>query len=71
MGLKQIFEQIQVRKMALFKYFAIKDKLLNPNGPLSGSIPSSSIAAANAQVRKIVDDIQRINQDCSRSDLAT
>ena len=49
--------------MTLYKYFAIKDKLPSPNGPLSLSVPSSSIAAANAEVRKIVDDIQRKNPD--------
>ena len=49
--------------MTLYKYFAIKDKLPSPNGPLSVSVPSSSIAAANAEVRKIVDNIQRKNPD--------
>ena len=47
--------------MTLYKYFAIKDKLPSPNGPLSVSVPSSSVAAANAEVRKIIDDIQRKN----------
>ena len=60
--------------MVLFKYFAIKDKLPSPNGSLSASIPSLSIAAANAQVRKIVNDSYSENKSrpcCSRSDLAT
>ena len=37
-------------ELAFFKYFATKDKLPSLNGPLSASIPSSSITAANAQV---------------------
>ena len=41
-----------MQELAFFKYFATKDKLpsSNINGPLSASIPSSSIAAANVQV---------------------
>ena len=46
-------KRIQVREMALFKYFAIKDKLPNPNGSLSAPIPSLSIAAAIAQSGKL------------------
>ena len=49
--------------MTLYKYFTIKDKLPSPTGPLSGAIPSSSIASANAKVRKLINDIQRKNSD--------
>ena len=45
-------------EMALFCYFEKKpkvDKLPNPGGPLSLSIPSSSISAANSKVGPLVD----------------
>ena len=51
--------------MTLYKYFALKDslkdKLPSPNGPLSVCVLSSSIAAANAEVRKIIDDQRKAN----------
>ena len=51
--------------MTLYKYFALKDslkdKLPSPNGLLSVCVPSSSIAAANAEVRKIIDDQRKAN----------
>ena len=38
--------------MALFRYFEKKkDNLPNPNGPLAKAMPSTSIAAANSEVR--------------------
>ena len=46
-----------------YQYFAIKDKLRSPNNPLSVSVPSLSIAAANAEIRKIMDNIHRKNPD--------
>ena len=45
--------------MALFKYFSLvsaTDKLPDPKGSLSSEIPSSAIASANVEVRKVIDD---------------
>ena len=53
----------KLREMTLYKYFTIKDKLPSLTGPLSGAIPSCSIASVNAEVRKIINDIQRKNSD--------
>ena len=39
--------------MALYKYFTTtKDKLPDPRGPLSKTIPATYIASANVEVRK-------------------
>ena len=41
--------------MALFQYFKReKNNLPNPHGPLSQSVPSTSIAAANSEVRSVI-----------------
>ena len=47
--------------MALFKYFSPvsatdKPELPDPKGSLSSEIPSSAIASANVEVRKVIDD---------------
>jgi hypothetical protein len=44
--------------MALFRYFEKKcnDKLPDPNGPPSLSVPSSSISAANSKVGPLLDE---------------
>ena len=43
--------------MALYKYFApAKPSLPKPNGPLSAVVPSSSIAAANKEVTKVLEE---------------
>ena len=47
--------------MALLKYYKLKEKLPKPDGPLSQSIPSSSILAANEEVSKV-------GRECSGDD---
>ena len=42
-------------KMALLKYFKKNSVLPDPNGPLSRSLPSSSISAANKAVKPLLD----------------
>ena len=43
--------------MALYKYFApAKPSLPKPDGPLSAVVPSSSIAAANKEVTKVLEE---------------
>ena len=48
--------------MALFKYFSptvcnyCKDQLPDPKGFLSSKLPSSAIASANVEVKKVLDD---------------
>ena len=39
--------------MALLKYHKLKEKLPKPDGPLSQSIPLSSILAVNKEVSKV------------------
>lgn len=51
--------------MALFKYYKLKEKLPKPDGPLSQSVPSSSILAANEEVSKISSKMER---ECSGDD---
>ena len=42
--------------MSLLKYFQLANPTLpKPNGPLSTSVPSSSIAAANREVKQLLD----------------
>ena len=45
--------------MALFRYFdkAKKDNLPDPRGPLVRTVPSSSIAAANSEVRAVLESL--------------
>ena len=45
--------------MSLLKYFERESILLHPNGPLSQSVPSSSIAAANKAVEGILSRVWR------------
>ena len=40
--------------MSLLKYFKPKDGLPDPKGPLSQSLPSRVIAAANSEVAKAI-----------------
>ena len=40
--------------MSLLKYFKPKDGLPDPKGPLSQSLPSRAIAAANSEVAKAI-----------------
>ena len=41
--------------MALWKYLKVnKDRLPNPNGSLSGTIPSRAIAQANWEVQQLL-----------------
>ena len=40
--------------MALLKYFQ-RSRLPNPNGPLSNHVPPSSIAAANKEVKALLE----------------
>ena len=42
--------------MALLKYFQrVSDTLPSPDGPLSVSVPSSSISAANKKVKRVIE----------------
>ena len=41
--------------MSLFKYFQTKSSLPKPDGPLSTVVPSSSIVAANKEVKQALD----------------
>ena len=41
--------------MSLFKYFQTKSSLPKPDGPLSTVVPSSSIVAANKEVKQVLD----------------
>ena len=41
--------------MALYLYFNKKENLPNPNGPLVQAVPSSSIEAANTNVRSVIE----------------
>ena len=45
---------VLLNKMALYKYFKKESILPNPNGSLSESMPSSSIAQANLEVKPIL-----------------
>ena len=44
--------------MALLKYFKKNSVLPDPNGPLSRSLPSSSISAANKAVKPVLDAVE-------------
>ena len=41
--------------MAFFRHFKKESNLPNPHGPLAQSVPSTSIAAANLEVRAVID----------------
>ena len=45
---------MSVSSMSLLKYFKPKDGLPDPSGPLSQSLPSRVIAAANSEVAKAI-----------------
>ena len=62
--------------MSLYKYFAVKDKLPRPTGPLSLSLSSSAIVAANGEVTKVLDTVEKekteekTTKNCKRGEYA-
>ena len=52
--------------MLLYKYFAVKCKLCHPIGPLSLSLSSSAIVAANREITKVMDiEKEETMKNCS------
>ncbi len=51
--------------MALFKYFdkVKSDNLPDPHGPLARTVPSNSIAAANSEIRAVLESKPSGGQD--------
>ena len=44
--------------MSILRYLQPKDNLPDPKGPLSRSLPSSAIVAANEEVLKVTDAVK-------------
>ena len=57
--------------MALYRYFKASDtKLPDPRGPLSKEVPSTAIAAANGEVKHVV-ELQRGKRAAEHGVVAT
>ena len=50
--------------MSLLHYFKKKDGLPDPKGPLSQSLSSRAISAANSEVAKVLSDSSSGSKEC-------
>ena len=59
-------QQQHVQWHALLKYFKKASVLSNPNGPLSSSVPPSSIVLANKEVKPLLDKCPSDGGGCGK-----
>jgi len=54
--------------MSLLKYFQLGNPMLpKPDGPLSTAVPSSNIAAANKEVKQLLDKADNLDRTAYRT----